>query len=258
MKLSAEGITFSYGSRSVLDDVTFQVPEGQVTSIIGPNGSGKTTLIKCINKVLPPKKGSVMVDGQELLKMNRKNMAKILGYVPQITKEAFPLTVFETVLMGRKPHMGWKVSSKDLNTVSQVISQLGLTSLSERYLDELSGGQKQKVLLARALAQEPGIFLLDEPTSDLDIKNQLEVLQLVNKIAKENTSTIVMAIHDLHMAARFSDKVILLKEGEIYATGTPTEVLTEENLAVTYEVKTSIINTNSGIYVLPVEPINGG
>ena len=245
MKLSVKDVHFSYDRIPALEDVTLGVEEGEVMSIVGPNGSGKSTLLKCINKILKPKRGAILVKNRDVSKVGLRELARLLGYVPQSANYAFPSTVFDTVLLGRRPYVNWGVGARDKEIVSQMLVLMGLESMALRQFNELSGGERQKVLIARALAQEPEILLLDEPTSNLDLRHQLEVLSLIYTAVKEKNISAVMAIHDLNLASRFSDRIIFLKEGKVYAIGEPCEVLTAENIRAVYGVET-IINKDSG------------
>jgi len=260
MKLEIVGVGFSYGSRPVLEDVTMSVNEGDVVSLVGPNGAGKTTLLKCINRILKPRKGVVLIEKRDIREMKLRELAKLLGYVPQISAHSFPFTVFDTVLLGRRPYVNWSVSLKDKEIVSQTLALMGIEDLALRQLNELSGGERQKVIIARALAQEPQVLLLDEPTSNLDIKHQLEVLGIIRSVIKEKRIAAIIAIHDLNLASRFSDKVILLHKGRIYDAGEPAKVFTRENIRTVYGVDVEIvnveINNNSGIpYIIPITPV---
>jgi len=255
MKLEIRGVNFSYDSRPVLEDVTMNVDEGNVVSLVGPNGSGKTTLLKCINKILKPKKGVVLVEEKDVREMKLKELAKLLGYVPQISVSSFPSTVFDTVLLGRRPYINWSVSPKDREIASQTLALMGIEDLALRHLNELSGGERQKVIIARALAQEPQVILLDEPTSNLDIKHQLEVLGIIRSVVKKKRIAALIAIHDLNLASRFSDKIILLHKGKIYDAGEPAKVLTQENIRTVYGVEVEINNSGTP-YIIPLTPVN--
>jgi iron complex transport system ATP-binding protein len=254
MKVEVNRVCFSYGNSAVLNGVDLGVECGKVVSIVGPNGSGKSTLLKCMDKILKPQKGVILVDGKDIGRLQQKELARFLGYVPQSGNSPFPSTVFEVVLMGRRPHTNWSVSSRDKEIVSRALEEMGLEGMALRYFNELSGGEKQKVLLARALAQEPEVLLLDEPTSALDLRHQLEVMNLISSMVRKNGISAVMAIHDLNLASRYSDWIILLKKGLICAAGEPAAVLLEENIRNVYGVET-IINHNSGKpHIIPVDP----
>ncbi len=254
MKLNVNGVRFRYGSRDILKDVELEAESGNLLAVIGANGAGKSTLIRCINRILKPYMGTVFLDGKELTSFSAKERACMMGYVPQTSKDAFSFNVMETVLMGRKPHISWGVGKKDLEIVNSVLMRMGLVKFVERQLYELSGGERQKVLIARALAQEPEVLLLDEPTSNLDVRHQLEVMELVQGIALQQKKCVLMVVHDLNLAARFADKILMLKDGFVFAAGTPEDVLIPENIKVVYGVESMIINTELGPYVITIKP----
>ena len=253
MKLKIAGLQFSYNSHPVLEDVDFKVEKGEMLTIIGPNASGKTTLLKCINNILRPKKGTIYLDDRSLGGLTMKEIARKIGHVPQSGAESFPTTVFDTVLMGRKPHGGWKPSDKDLDIVSKTMEKLGLEDIAMRNIGEISGGQRQKVLIARAVAQNPDILLLDEPTSSLDLKHQLEVLDVVKK-QTENGISVVMTMHDLNLAARYSSKILMLMDGKIFAAG-GMGVLNTRNIESVFGVKVDIIKNSGRPMIIPKEPV---
>lgn len=258
MKLEIKGASFGYGSMPALEDVTMSLGDGEIVSLVGPNGSGKTTLLKCINMILKFQKGTVLVEERDISKLKLKELAKLLSYVPQSAGRSFPSTVFEIVLIGRKPYVDWSVSSRDKEIVSNILSLMGLKEMALRQSNELSGGEYQKVLIARALAQEPQVLLLDEPTSNLDLKHQLDVLNLITSIVKKKNIAAVMAMHDLNLASRFSNKMIFLNGGKIYDAGKPEKVLTERNIRKVYGVE-AIVNKNAGYFqVTPIASISEG
>ncbi|MEW6573434.1 MAG: ABC transporter ATP-binding protein [Bacillota bacterium] len=256
MRLQVKGVSFAYGSVPVLEKITFKVRAGETLGIVGPNGSGKSTLLRCLARVLKPRLGAVFLDGKDLAALRGREIGRYLGYVPPPgTGHAFPCTVLETVLHGRRPHLTWGVSQRDLAAVTSALEYLGLTGLAERQLNELSSGQRQKVLIARALAQEPEVFLLDEPTATLDIRYQLEVLARIREFAVAEGRVVVMVLHDLSLAGRFADRLLLLHSGQICAAGVPKAVLTPENIRTVYGVEAVVAETQWGLQVTPVAPV---
>lgn len=253
MKIEIAKLEFSYDSTPVLEDVNLKLKTGETLAIIGPNASGKTTLLKCINRILKPQKGSIMLNGEEIENFEREVLARKMGYVPQSKNKSFPTTVFDMVLMGRKPHGGWKPSENDLEVTSKIIDKLGLKDIAMRNTGEISGGQRQKVIVARALAQKPEVLLLDEPTSSLDLRHQLEVLDVVKK-QTTNGISVVMAMHDLNLAARYSNKFLMLDNGKIFAAGGK-EVLTPKNIEIVYGVKVTMTEKSGRPMIIPEEPV---
>jgi iron complex transport system ATP-binding protein len=257
MNITAQEVTFSYHSIPTLKDVSVELHESEVLGMIGPNGSGKTTLLKCLNKILEPKQGKIILNGQEIRKMSRLEVARHIGYVPQSTvgtPEA--LTVFETVLMGRRPHITWQSNETDTEKTWTALKTLDIEGLAMRNFYELSGGEQQRVLIARSLAQEAKVLLLDEPTSNLDIRNQLEVMDLTRRLVAKQNLAAVIAIHDLNLASRFCDKIVMMKKGKVCAAGDARSVLTLESIRSVYGVDV-IINFDSKIpYIIPVEALH--
>ncbi len=257
VKITIEDLSFSYGSNKILDGLDIVVGDSEILSLVGPNGSGKTTLIKCIDRILKPE-GRILLDGgRDIWSMSSKEVARYIGYVPQSSSGFLSTTVFDTILMGRKPHMGWRVGDEDIDHVVKIMKLLHVEEFALRDFNELSGGQKQRVLIARALCQEPEVLLLDEPTSNLDVKHQLEVMDIVTSLVKSTGISAVMAIHDLNLAARYSDTLVMLKDGKVYARGDPKTLLTEENIRTIFGVEAVVINSLDRPYVVPVRPING-
>ncbi|MBD2846684.1 ABC transporter ATP-binding protein [Paenibacillus sp. IB182496] len=256
MKIVADKVRFAYGQTQVLREVSVEVREGEVLGIIGPNGSGKSTLLRCMGGIYVPAGGEVRIDGARLPSMARRARAKQIGYVPQTSGEEQPFTVLDLVLMGRRPHVSWGLGSRDVAIAAAVLGELGMTHLAGRYLNELSGGQRQKAHIARALAQEPAILLLDEPTSALDIRHQLEVLEFVRRAARRDGRTIVLVMHELSIAARYSDRLALLSDGRLHAAGTPEEVLTEQALQEVYGVEAQVRPGEYGLEVVPIRPLH--
>ena len=250
MILDVQGIQFEYPGRPVLDNINFSVKPGEVVAILGKNGTGKTTLLKCINRILKPSGGAVLIDNESTEQLSRKMLAQKIGYVEQ-QRVGSRITVFNAVLLGRKPYIRWDVSRTDMEIAGQALERLELTDYALRYLDELSGGELQKVIIARALAQQPEILLMDEPTSSLDLKNQLEVLNLVQQISAGEGIAAVVAMHDLNLALRYADRFILLKDKTIYAVGGE-EVMTPENIENVYAVSVEIAAHNGSRVIIPL------
>jgi len=255
VKIEIKGLSFGYGSHKILDGINLAVDDSEIVSLVGPNGSGKTTLIKCIDRILKPI-GSILLGGKEIERMSQQEIARSIGYVPQSSSTPLATTVFDTVLMGRRPHISWRVSDFDLDKVAEVLELLHLDDLSMRDFAQLSGGQKQKVLIARALAQEPAILLLDEPTSNLDMKHQLEVMEIIRDLVKEKRISAVMAIHDLNLAARFSNRVAMLFKGRIHDMGSPDSLINAENIRRVFEVEAMVIEVMGRPCIVPIKSLN--
>jgi iron complex transport system ATP-binding protein len=211
-----------------------------MVSLVGPNGSGKTTLLRCLVGSLSFQKGAVLVDDKKIRPADRRNLARRIGYVPQMEGNGFPSTVFDMVLLGRRPHINWRPGERDLDATAETLVLLGLKDLALRDMSELSGGEKQKVLMARALAQEPELLVLDEPTSSLDLKHQLETLDTVARLAGEKGITVIMAMHDLNLAALYSDRLIMLKKGRIQDDAPPQEIMTARNIKSLYGIEVTV------------------
>ncbi len=211
-------ISFAYGKTEILNNISVSIEEGALMGILGNNGAGKSTFITCLNRIHTPLGGTVLVDGKDVLHMPRNEAAHNVSYVAQ-KNEMNHTTVFDSVLLGRRPYIKWALSQEDLDICDDVLDKIGLSAFKLRYLNELSGGELQKVMLARALVQQPKLLLLDEPTSNLDPKNQYEMLTLVKKLAAEKNIAVLMAIHDLSLALRYCDKFLFLKNGAVYACG---------------------------------------
>lgn len=246
--IRTENLRFAYNTKEILDKISFEVKQGEILFIIGPNGCGKSTLLKCLNGILKPD-GAVYVGEDEIKFLSNREIAKRIGYVPQ-RAETNHLTVFDMVLLGRKPHIRWGMSNKDIEIVKRVIRMLGLEALSLRRLTELSGGELQKVIIARALAQEPKIILLDEPTNNLDLKNQIEVMKMLTEIAKKQKISVIVTMHDLNMASLYADRIIMLKDSKIFVMG-GVEILAPENIEEVYGLKVSVLNHDGKPLIIP-------
>jgi iron complex transport system ATP-binding protein len=218
MILDVQGVSFSYRSQPVLRELTFRVDDGELLAILGPNGVGKTTALKCINAILKPRRGAILLEETDVLRARIDEIARSMSYVAQRVEPA-RLTAFDAVLIGRKPHLRGRVSEHDVRLVDAALKRLHMTDLALRYVDEMSGGELQKVAIARALVQEPKLLLLDEPTSSLDLRNQIEILSLIRRVVAEHHVAAIMTMHDLNTALRFAHKFLLLKDGAVYAAG---------------------------------------
>lgn len=223
MILSVNGLSFSYRSAPVLAEVTFQVAPGEMLVLLGPNGVGKSTLLKCLNNIHAPASGTVRIKDRDIRELSPSAVARRVGYVAQ-RHDVGRMTVFDAVLLGRKPYIRWKATARDLEIVEAAVRRLGLARLALRHLDEMSGGEQQKVSIARALVQEPDILLLDEPTSSLDLFNQMEILTFLRHVARDHGMAVVMSLHDLNQALRFGDRFLFLKNGMIHAAVARDEV----------------------------------
>ena len=241
-QISIKDISYAYPDKTVLEGISFEAEAGECVAILGNNGAGKSTLITCINKIRTPKSGEVFVKGQKLFEMSRIERARHLSYVAQ-KSAAHQITVFDAILLGRKPYIKWTLTQADINICNSVIEKMGMQDFRLRSIDELSGGELQKVMLARALVQEPEVLLLDEPTSNLDPKNQRDVLSLIQKITQHHDMTTLVVLHDISHALRYCDKFLLLKEGKVYSYGDESTI-TEEAIFDVYGVKSTIIRVN--------------
>lgn len=232
--VKVENISFSYGRYvgKVLDNINFEIDKGMCIAVLGNNGAGKSTLLKCIDRINPTQGAAVLIDGQNVFEMSSRVMAQNIAYIPQNTS-AIQMTVFDTVLLGRKPYIRWDVSEEDRRIANDMIRQMNLERFILRNVSELSGGEAQKVMLARALAQQPKLLLLDEPTSNLDPRNQHEAMQTVRRIARENQICVITILHDLNLAIRYCDRFLFLKDAKVYAYG-GREVMTPEIIESVY------------------------
>jgi iron complex transport system ATP-binding protein len=254
--IEAFNIRYAYQSREVLKGVTISLLPQELIGLLGPNGSGKTTLIKVLSKTLEPIAGQVFLDGKSLDELSYREIAKRMGIVPQETMLDFAFTAYEVVMMGRNPYMSrfQGETKEDEEIVKEAMKITNTLEFAERLITELSGGEKQRVILARALAQNPKILLLDEPTSHLDITYQIEILNLIRDLIRKRNIAALAALHDPNLAAQFCDKIILMKEGEIYDFGTPKDVLNSENLKKVFNVDVIVKQhpVYGSIYILPL------
>ena len=232
-RLAAEGITCRYGRRTILRDVSLAVSAGEVVGVIGPNGAGKTTIVRALAGTLPLTDGRVLLDGQPLGRLTRRQVAQQIAVLPQDPVASFPFTALEVVLMGRTPHLPALAlpRPRDVAIAAEAMAALDVGDLAARHLDELSGGERQRILLARALAQQPQILLLDEPTSHLDLRHQVEMYDHLRARTRADGLGVLSVLHDLNLAALYCDRLVLLLDGEVVADDVPRAVLREELLA---------------------------
>jgi iron complex transport system ATP-binding protein len=249
MKISINNISFSYNGTPTLSDISFGIEKGDLVALVGPNGSGKSTLIKCMNGILKPHKGTIIINEKTLCDYTPAELAQEMAYIPQNENRNASMNVFDMVLLGRKPYINWKPSENDLKVTAEIIEALHIGHLSMRPFNKLSGGQQQTVYIARALAQEPDILLLDEPTSNLDMQHQLEVLELLSGFTR-NGLTVIIALHDINLAARYANKMMMLKSGLVFAAGN-TEIINEQNIENLFGIKVKIIKDDGDLFVIP-------
>jgi len=255
-KLFSESIDAGYpaGEALVLRGLHLEIGDGDIVALVGPNGSGKSTLLRALGRVLKPRRGTVYLDGRAMREWPTREVARRLALLPQGPTLAADLSVHELVWLGRSPHQGMLglPSRKDEEAVRSAIEETGITPLTGRRLSELSGGERQRVWVAMALAQQPQVLLLDEPTTFLDLNHQLELLDLIRYLNREHGITVVMVLHDLNQAARYARRVVVLKEGDVYADGTPAEVLTPETLRDVFGVEGQVLPGPDGVELVIV------
>ena len=247
--LTVEDLAFHYKGRpEVLRDVHFTVNTGEFLAILGNNGVGKSTMLKCFNRILVPDRGKIVLDGEDLLQLTTRQIAQRVAFVAQ-NVPGTQMTVHDMVMLGRRPYMKWGFTEEDHQIVHRAMEQLRVEPLRGRFLNELSGGERQKVVLARALAQQPKLLLLDEPTSSLDIRNQYQVLETVQTICHSQQLTAIIVIHDLNLALRFCDRFVLMRQGGVYACG-GREVLDRSALRDVYHVDAEVVDVKNQSIVL--------
>ena len=254
--IKVEDLGFGYPNKEVLKGINLTISNNELVCLLGINGAGKSTLLKCILGILKFQTGKISFDYAMQTDddadvpnvMNSGNnidtmaLARYMSYVPQSVKSSFSIDVYDTIMLGRRPYIGWNISSEDREIVSKTIEFLNLEEFAFRKINQLSGGERQRVIIGKAIAQEPRLFLLDEPTSDLDLKNQIQVMKKIKKIVSnpESPKSALVAIHDINMAARFADRILLMSDGEIVAEGTPRQVLTPQNIQNVFAVTVDI------------------
>jgi iron complex transport system ATP-binding protein len=238
--LHIDGLEYGYSADPVFSGVTLELHRGEVVSVVGRNGAGKSTLLKCLNRIIAPRKGTVLIDGNEVAHLPQHLRARRFGYLSQKSEQLFSSTVFEVVLAGRYPHSPVRFTRRDEEITAETLAMLELDEFASRPFNRLSGGEQQQVCIARALAQEADILLFDEPTNNLDLKHQLQIMQLIRKLAREKNITSILAIHDLNFAAAYSDRLIVLHGGRVFANGTPVKVVTPEVIREAFGVEAKI------------------
>lgn len=246
--IEVKNLCFSYGKSPVLNGVSLSAEAGECVAILGNNGAGKSTLVTCINRILTPSSGEVFIDGMAVSAMNRNDLAKTVAYVAQ-KNQAYSCTVFDSLMMGRKPYIKFAAGREDMEICAAMIKRMHLEDYQLRRLDELSGGELQKVLIARALVKQPKVLLLDEPTSNLDPKNQYESLAMVRQVAKENNITVFIVLHDLNLALRFCDRFFFLKNGSCCSYG-GIETVTPKTIKEVYGVESEVTEMNGRKFVV--------
>lgn len=252
MEIKLENVSFGYEQeKAVISGINLTIDRPGLVCIIGPNGVGKSTLIKCMNKLIRPQKGTVTIDGKDLAKYTLKDLAKFMGYVPVFTNDAFTMSVVDSVLIGRHGRNKWRTSGADMKMVYKSLKVLGIEDLAMRNLNELSAGQLQKVAIARGLVQEPKILMLDEPTANLDVRHQIYVTELLKAFSERTGMTVIMASHDLNIAAKYADRIVVMAEpGVIHKTGSPPDVITEETIRAVYGVDCEVIYSRERPHVI--------
>ncbi|WP_067822223.1 ABC transporter ATP-binding protein [Nocardia inohanensis] len=241
-RLAAENVTLGYGDRIIVDGLSVDIEPGLITTVIGPNGCGKSTLLRSLGRLLRPREGRVVLDGKAISTLKTRDIARIVGMLPQTPVAPEGLTVADLVARGRHPHQSWlrQWSSDDESEVAVALEQTGIADLADRTLDELSGGQRQRAWISMALAQGTDILLLDEPTTYLDLAHSLEVLDLVDRLHDDFGRTVVMVLHDLNLAIRYSDRLIVMNSGRIVAQGAPADIIDADLLLEVFGLKAEV------------------
>ncbi|MGK5642276.1 ABC transporter ATP-binding protein [Streptomyces sp. URMC 126] len=261
-RLRARSLTLAYENRTVVDGLDLDVPDGEVTVVIGPNACGKSTLLRALGRLLKPVSGAVLLDGEELSRIPTRRLATRLGLLPQTPVAPEAITVADLVARGRQPHQRWwqQWSEADERAVAEAMERTDVAALADRPVDELSGGQRQRVWIAMALAQETDLLLLDEPTTYLDIAHQVEVLDLVRRLNTDRGRTVVAVLHDLNQAARYADHLVAMKDGRVVAQGRPGDVVTADLVRDVFGLESVVIPdpVTGGPLVVPGPPAADG
>ena len=255
--LKVEQLNFAYDSDPILNDITFSISDMEFVGLIGPNGSGKSTLLKLVGGILHNKNGQIDFKGNPIGSIPKKELAKSITWIPQDYPMVFPFTVQEIVLMGRHPYLTPLSfeGEEDYQIAQRAMDITQTLQFAERYFNEISGGEKQRVMLASAIAQEPEIMLLDEPTSALDLKYQIQILNILKRLNEQKKITLILAMHDLNLASRYCQRLILLKDGAIVCDGPPKDVLQKEVIEKVYGVEVELHSQNGDILVQPVKEL---
>ncbi len=258
IKLKVDNLTFGYRKHNVLNGISFCVPKGSFLTILGPNGSGKSTLLKNIAGILPGNEDHILLEDRKLSSIDKRLRAKEIAYSGQYFSQGLPLTVFDIVMLGRRPYQRFFSSKSEKDLIWSMLEKFDIADLAHKIVSELSGGQQQKVHIAGAMAQDADLILLDEPTSNLDIYHQIELMTILKNYISDKGVTLIAAVHDLNLACRFSDLLLLLKDGKVETLGTPDEVINSKNMGTLYNVETEIIETRGCKQVIPVSclPVN--
>ncbi|MBO4569148.1 MAG: ABC transporter ATP-binding protein, partial [Candidatus Methanomethylophilaceae archaeon] len=250
--IDVRSMSFGYGKEPVLRDINVCIEGAGLTCIIGPNGVGKSTLVKCMNGLLKPTSGEVLVDGRPVKDYTVKEISRLIGYVPASAQPSFPMSVVDSILIGRDSKSKWRIDPEDVAAAYRALRTMRMEGMALRGIGELSAGQMQKANLCRGLVREAEILILDEPTANLDVKHQLFVTNFLQVLARETGARVVMISHDLNIAARFADEVLVLREpGEVEAYGPPAEVVTEEMIRKVYSVRSKVVDMEGRPHVIP-------
>lgn len=240
--VEVSNLSFSYGENNVLDDISFSVEPNCLVAVLGINGTGKSTLIKCLNKINKIDSGRVKICGDSIDQLSINELAKLVAYVPQKVATSFPIDVYDVILLGRRPYINWNVSESDRKIVSSVIKKLSLEDFAFRKFHNLSGGEQQKAIVAKAIVQQPRVYLFDEPTSNLDLFNQYEILKQIKELVNHNGNpcSAIVAMHDINLASRFADKIMILHESKIFCYDEPRIVLNSDIISKVYRVDAEV------------------
>lgn len=247
--LKIENLSAGYGEKDILKNLNLEFNRGFVYAILGPNGSGKSTLLRTIDRILKPKNGTVYIDGEDIKRLLAREIAKKIAYLPQSSNSTPYSTVFDSILLGRKPHISFEPTPRDLEVVEKIIENFGLKEFAFRRINELSGGEVQKVLIARAFAQEPQVLLLDEPVNHLDLKNQIEILQILKSLTQNLKLVTIIVLHDLNLALQFADYFVFMKNGEVYSKGDST-IIEPLLIKKVYDISVKIIEFDARKFII--------